>query len=216
LQGWQKARWKGLLNGSPASTERQGLTDTVLRFSTYVLGAPPLSSEEYARYQAARTPRTIAGLALAVQLPTGQYDDTKLLNIGGNRFVFRPEAGLLHTYGNWSFEGTVQALLFTSNSSFFIGNRLEQNPFYSFEGHATYSWPNGWWASFGAGYGAGGQTEINGEKNDDRRRQDGWSVTVGFRITPKASIKATLIDTSTRARVGEDARVLTVGLSTFW
>lgn len=216
LQGWQKAHWEGLLNGLPAETEREGLTDTVLRFSTYLLGAPPLKAEEFAKFRASQSVDTIVGVGLVVQLPTGQYDETKLLNIGGNRFVFKPQLGFLHTSGPWSFESTVQAAFFTENGSFFNGNELEQDPFYSIEGYATYSWQNGFWTSVGAGYGEGGRTKINGIKNNDRRRQDGWSATLGYRLTQSTSIKTTFIKTRTRADIGEDKRILTVSLSTFW
>ena len=216
LQGWQKAHWEGLLNGAPAETEREGLTDTALRFSTYILGAPPLKAEELLAYRASRAVDTIVGLGLVVQLPTGQYDETKLLNIGGNRFVFRPQLGLLHTNGPWSFESTAQAAIFTANDSFFNGNRLEQDPYYSIEGYATYSWRNGLWASVGTGFAQGGRTKINGTYNDDRRRQDGWSATLGYRLTPSTSIKATFIQKRTRARIGEDNRIITVSLSALW
>jgi len=216
LQGYQKARWDGLLNGAPAERKREGLTDTVLRFSTYLLGASPLSAEKFAKFRVSKSIDTIVGLGLLLKLPTGQYDETKLLNIGGNRFVVRPQLGFLHRNGPWSFESTVQAAFFTENDAFFNGNRLEQDPFYSIEGYATYSWQNGMWASVGAGYGEGGRTTINGIKNNDLRRQDGWSATVGYRLTQSTSIKTTFIQTRTRAEIGEDKRILTISLSTHW
>ncbi|MDW4551772.1 transporter [Defluviimonas sp. D31] len=216
LQGWQKARWAGLLNGAPASTTREGLTDTAMRLSMNLIGAPPLRGEEFTRYRASRKTETILGASLAVQFPTGQYDDSKLLNIGGNRFVFQPQMGVLRNQGSWSFETTLAALLFQENSSFFNGNRLQQEPFYSIEGHATYSFSNGIWVSVGTGYGAGGRTQLNGIGNDDRRSQSGWGATVAYRLSNKTSIKATLRSTSTRATIGEDNQILTIGINSFW
>ena len=39
-------------------------------------------------------PRTIVGVSLLVQAPTGQYDPDRLINIGTNRWTFRPEVGV--------------------------------------------------------------------------------------------------------------------------
>jgi hypothetical protein len=51
-------------------------------------GAPPLSGKDYAAYRAKMDVETIVGAGLAVRLPTGQYMDDKLINLGENRFVF--------------------------------------------------------------------------------------------------------------------------------
>jgi hypothetical protein len=34
----------------------------------------------------------------------GQYDDTKLLNLGNNRWSFRPELGISKAWGPWTLE----------------------------------------------------------------------------------------------------------------
>ncbi len=42
--------------------------------------------------------------AFAVQLPTGEYMDDKLINLGTNQYVVRPDVGLVHDRGRWSIE----------------------------------------------------------------------------------------------------------------
>ncbi len=63
LQSYLDARWSGLLDGVPTSTSRSGLSDMDLRFAVNVLGAPPLSGEEFAEYRAATDHETIVGLS---------------------------------------------------------------------------------------------------------------------------------------------------------
>ena len=71
------------------------------------------------------------GAALSMQLPTGQYLEDKLINLGGNRFTFSPQLGVRQKYYNWSFEATGMARLHTDNTSFFNGKRRQQDPYYT-------------------------------------------------------------------------------------
>ena len=90
---YQQARWQGLLDGQPASVERSGMADPRLRLSVNFLGAPALKGNDYVAYRRSHPVNTIAGAALAVTLPLGQYYEDKLLNLGGNRYVIRPQVG---------------------------------------------------------------------------------------------------------------------------
>ena len=89
-QSYQHARWKGTLDGVPASTSRSGWSDMSLRLAVNVIGAPPLEEEAFALDRAGTPVETIVGLALVVQIPTGHYINDKLLNLGSNRYTFRP------------------------------------------------------------------------------------------------------------------------------
>jgi hypothetical protein len=46
LQTYQSGTWSGLLNGEPASVDRDGWADTALRFAVNLYGAPPLKEQE--------------------------------------------------------------------------------------------------------------------------------------------------------------------------
>ena len=119
-QGWREARWSGKLDGVDATVKRTGLADTRMRFSLNLIGAPALSGKDYAVYRAATETETIVGVAVAVELPTGNYKKDKLLNIGSNRFSFSPQLGVVHSRGKWTFEATGAVDLFTKNNSFFV------------------------------------------------------------------------------------------------
>ena len=72
------------------SVTRSGLADTKLRLAVNLIGGEALSVKEFMK----RTPRTTLGTSLSISAPTGQYDPTKLINIGTNRWAFKPEVGL--------------------------------------------------------------------------------------------------------------------------
>lgn len=133
LVPWMNARWEGLVDGVPTTAKRVGFGDSRLRLSVNLLGPPPMEPRQYRKYMASHPVRTIAGAAIAVWIPTGEYQDDKLLNLGQNRFIFRPQAGIVHTRGQWSYELTASAFLFTDNDDFWNGNKREQDPLYTEE-----------------------------------------------------------------------------------
>jgi hypothetical protein len=64
-----------------------------------------MRGKEFADYRAAAADtETILGVGLAVHLPTGQYFDDKLLNLGSSRFTFRPQPGMVTAVatGRWN------------------------------------------------------------------------------------------------------------------
>ena len=77
----------------------------------------------------------MASAAVAVSVPLGEYFDDKLLNLGHNRVVIRPQIGILHTRGKWSYELTGSAFLYGDNDDFYGGSTLEQDPLYALQAH---------------------------------------------------------------------------------
>ncbi len=106
------------------SIYRSGLADLRLRLTTNLLGGPALPPREFAQ----RRPRTTLGASVVVTAPTGQYDPAKLINLGTNRWAFKPELGLSWPKGRWFVELYAGAWLFTDNRDFFGGSRREQQP----------------------------------------------------------------------------------------
>ena len=86
---------QGFVNGLPREREMAGLGDPRFRFSFNLFGAPALSAKDFASYQQ----DLIVGVSLQVSAPLGQYDNTKLLNLGSNRWSFKPELGYFQSLG---------------------------------------------------------------------------------------------------------------------
>jgi hypothetical protein len=81
--------------GQPQEREVSGFVDPRLRFSVNVYGAPALTLTEFAGYKQ----NLIIGASLQVSVPLGQYDADRLVNLGTNRWFFKPELGISKVWG---------------------------------------------------------------------------------------------------------------------
>lgn len=156
--------YDGKLTGIDTSTARSGMGDLRFRLSFNFLGAPALKKSEFADYK----PENISGLSLQVIAPTGQYYPDRLINLGSNRWVFRPQWGFARNINSWILETYVSMRIFTRNADFYGGNELKQNNLYAIKFHAIRSLKRGRWMAFNTGYGIGARTIINGEEMDTR------------------------------------------------
>ena len=210
---YQQTRWEGVVNGTPASVRRRGFGDPRIRLSVNLMGAPPLKGKEYLAYRESHPINTVVGVAVAVTLPFGEYKRDKLLNLGQNRYTIRPQIGVLHTRGPWSFELTGSAFYFTDNNEFFNDNHVEQAPLYAMQGHVVRTFSPGWWLSAGAGYGSGGRSTVNGARKDDRKNSWLSGIAGGFPVAKNQGVSITYIRGTTHADVGADSDTLIAGWS---
>ena len=215
-QAYQEGRWSGLLNGAPASVKKCGLSDSVLRFAINLYGAPPLEIKEFEAYRAKVNVETIVGAALAVHLPTGDYMSDKLINLGTNRFTFRPQLGVVHNRGKWSFEITGAVWLYTDNNDFYNGRKLEQDPYFTSQIHLIYTIRPGLWASASAGYGYGGKSTIDGVGKNDRRENLAWALSIGCPIARQLGVKFVYLSSRAQESVGQDTDSIGATFNIFW
>lgn len=148
------------LKGQEHDRQIFGLADPLLRMSVNFFGAPALSMAEFPTYQQ----DIIVGASFQLTAPFGQYDSTKLLNVGTNRWSFKPELGVSKAWGPLILELIPAVTFFTNNNDFFGGKTLEQDPIYSVQGHLIYEFFPALWAAFDATYYVGGRTTIDGDK----------------------------------------------------
>jgi len=210
---YQDNKWEGQLAGKPASVDRRGFGDPRVRLSVNFLGAPALKGKAFEAYRASHPVNTVVGAALAVTLPLGEYKEDKLLNLGENRFVFRPQLGFVHTRGHWSYELTGSVFLFTDNNDFVGNNKLEQNPLLAAQTHLTYVATKHWWVSVGAAHDWGGETSVNGENKDDRRGDLLYGISTGLPLGTRSSVKLAYVRSRTKQDVGKDTNSLALGYS---
>ena len=201
---YKDAQWEGRLAGVPGTADRKGPGDPRLRLSVNFLGAPALKGKAYQAYRASRPVNTVVGAALSVTLPFGDYNDERLLNLGQNRLIFRPQLGVVHTRGHWSYELTGSVFLFGDNDKFFRDSKREQDPLYALQAHLTYIAPRHWWVSLGTAHGRGGESTINGVKKDDERRDRLYGVSAGLPIGSRSSVKLAYVGSRTDEDVGKD------------
>jgi hypothetical protein len=172
---------------SEASREvtRSALADLRLRFWVGLAGAPALTPRQFA----ARKRGALLGAALIIVAPTGQYDPDRLINIGTNRWAFKPEVGLSYPTGPWTLEGAAGVWLFTTNHDHFGGGRLEQDPLASFQAHVSYTFRPGLWLSGSATYFVGGRTARNGVEQDTLQRNTRYGLTLSLPLGQRQSAK---------------------------
>jgi len=171
--------------GRPIERNVSGLADSLYRLSVNWYGAPAVTLKEFKNYQQ----DLIVGTSLQVSAPSSQYDHSRVVNIGTNRWSFKPELGLSQALGSWTLEFKAAVTLFTDNTDFFGGNTRSQDPIYSMQAHVIYSFHSGIWGSLDTTYYTGGRTRINGTWGDDL--QENWRVggTLAFPVDLRNSLK---------------------------
>lgn len=156
--------------GRPIERVVDGFGDARFRLSVNLYGAPALTLKEFAEYRQ----DLIIGASFAVTAPVGQYDSSRAVNLGTNRWSFRPELGISKALGPLTLESTVGAAFFTENTNFLGGRTRSQEPTVLMQGHAIYGFRSGIWASATVSYLTGGRTAIDGDTGDDLQRN--WRV----------------------------------------
>jgi len=197
--------------GQARSRDVSGFADPSIKLSVNLYGAPALSLQDFARYRQ----DLIVGASLRVTVPVGQYDDTKVVNLGSNRWSFKPEVGVSKALGPWTLEATAAATFYTDNKDFFGGSTRAQDPLYSVEGHVIYSFARGIWGSFDATHFNGGRTTLNGTQSNDL--QQNWRIggTLAFPLNVYDSIKL-YASSGVAARTGNNFDLLGIAWQRRW
>jgi hypothetical protein len=204
-------RVRGTVFEQQQEVTRSGLGDLRVRLGVNLIGSPALSPRDFA----ARKPTTVLGTSLTVVAPTGQYDPRRLVNVGSNRWAFKPELGLSHPIGPWTLELIGGVWLFTDNKDFFGGSHREQNAMASFQGHVTYTLKPRMWLAGDATFYTGGRTTLDGRLNADAQRNSRLGATFSFPFGPKHSVKV-LWAKGVTARFGGNLNTISVGYQYSW
>ena len=130
------------------------------------------------------------GTTLTVIVPTGQYDPVRLINLGLNRWSFKPELGGSRRFGRWALDLYGGVWFFTANDAFFPGTtRRTQSPVGSAETHLSYTLKPRFWASLDGNFWTGGRTARNGIEGLDYQRNSRAGVTVSLPLTRRQALK---------------------------
>jgi len=172
-------------DGNEVGRNVTGLGDPALRLAWNFYGAPALSAKEFSSYRQ----DLIVGTSLTVTAPFGQYDADRLVNIGTNRWSFKPELGMSQALGPWTVELAGGVTFYTRNDDYFGGNSRSQEPVYSTQLHVTRQLGRGAWAAVSGTYYAGGRSSINGVEKDDRIAASRFAATLALPVDRQNSIK---------------------------
>jgi hypothetical protein len=216
LLPYVSGRWEGDVDGEFQIIHRQGVGDPRLRLSVNLYGAPALSGSEFAQYRAEHTSNTVVGASVALTVPLGKYCDDCLINVGNNRWSVRPQVGVVHTHGPWSFELTGSAFVFTDNDNFIDNAILKQKSIYALQTHVIYDFKPGFWASLSTGYGIGGRIRIDQQKTIFKVNNWVWAASFGFSVGKTQSVKLAWLSGRSQNLQGRNSDNLQLGWSIRW
>jgi hypothetical protein len=202
---------EGRYLGEPAEVGRFGIGDPRLRLAMNFYGAPAMTPKAFASYRQ----RTIAGVSVTVALPLGQYDSTKLINLGTNRWSIKPEVGLSRAYGRWVVEAMAGVWLFTDNTNFVGGRTREQDPIATAQVHVTFRFKRSMWLAADANYFTGGQTTIGGNRNLDLQRNSRVGATFSSALDRHQAIRMS-VSRGAYTTIGADFTSVAFGYNYAW
>jgi hypothetical protein len=202
---WAKASVPlAYLSGSVAGTNIAGSVagpgDASLELATLLKGGRALGVAEFSNYQ----PTTTWGVSLLVTAPTGRYDADRLLNLGSDRWSFRPEMALSHPFGRdrrWEVDGYFNVAFYSDNTAYRGREILRQDPLAGVETHISYGFGSNLWASLDARYAFRGDTFV--DRVDQQDPQDG--VVLGSEAGWSPSSRSSIVLVFAKAVVHKNA-----------
>ena len=190
-------------NGVRVTRNVCGLGDPGANVSVNFIGAPALSLSEYPRYRQ----KLLVGGSFAVIVPIGQYDPTKLVNIGTHRWSFRPQIGVSRALGRLILEFIGSATFYTTNGDFDNGRVRSQAPVYSGQLNVVYTFRSGIWGALGGTLYGGGRVTTDGVKGEEFQENWRLGATLVFPVGRRNALKL-FGSTGLYTRTGSDFNTL--------
>lgn len=169
--------------------QASGFGDPMLEFDINLIG--PRSQKnipDAMRYEPGFSLDLLADLAL----PIGEYDNTKQLNIGQNRWYGRIGMPVTVQLGPWipgqrtTLEFLPAVWLFGDNTDY-VGTTMKTDPMYQLDAHLTRDFTEHAWGSLDASWYSGGQATINGVKGS-KLNNLGVGLTLGYTVNDNLNL----------------------------
>ena len=203
---------EGMVLEESRRVSRSGLADVRVKMSLNLLGTEAMSREEFAK--APR--RTIVGASFTVQAPTGEYDETKLINLGTNRWSLKPEVGVSVPVGRWYLDAYAGAWFFTSNDQFYPGSATRrQDPLTVLQAHASYVFKSRAWLAIDATWYGGGAATVDSNPPSIRQSNSRAGATFSVPLPRNQSLKLSA-STGASTRTGSDFDSVLVAWQLMW
>lgn len=185
--------FSGTTVGAEVAAYRSGLLSPSFRLAVNLIGGPAMNTGTFMKWRQKR----ILGASVSVVPPAGQYDPTKLVNFGTNRWAIKFELGYSQRWGHWILDAYGGAWFYTTNSEFFSHNQFSpgtntqtQTPVGSFEVHLSYDFKPRLWISLDGNFWSGGETSLNGVPSSATlQRNSRVGVTSSIPVSRHQSLK---------------------------
>lgn len=178
-----------VVGGKTVNQQTSGFGDPMLEFDINLIG--PRSQKnipDAMRYEPGFSLDLLADLAL----PIGEYDNTKQLNIGQNRWYGRIGMPVTVQLGPWipgqrtTLEFLPAVWLFGDNTDY-VGTTMKTDPMYQLDAHLTRDFTEHAWGSLDASWYSGGQATINGVKGS-KLNNLGVGLTLGYTVNDNLNL----------------------------
>ena len=176
---------EALVSGVHAPIYRSGLADSVVRFSYILHGSPALSPQDFRK----GSHKMIVGASVVITAPLGQYDPRLMVNIGTNRWSFRPQVGFSREFRKWTFDLYLGAAFFTENAHFLGDHVRRQDPIGATQVHISRTFRGGMWIAANGIYYTGGRTAVDGVPRSDLQQNVRVGLTFALPIDSSQSVK---------------------------
>ena len=183
---YARADLTATVDGSPAHVSRSGLGDAYARVAANLKGGPAMDVGEYLRWHE----NSLIGVSLTVNIPIGQYDPARLINLGTKRWGFKPEIGFSRRRGHWAVDCYLGGWFFTPNRVFYPGHstRIER-PVGAIEAHLGYYLRPRLWLSADANFWARDRSVVNGVEKQDQQRNSRVGATASVPLNQHNAVK---------------------------
>jgi len=210
---YSQGETEGLIEGEFRRRDTSGLGDARLRLAYNINGAPSMDA---AGFQALRdAPQTIVGASVLIQAPTGDYDASKVINIGTNRWSVKPAIGVIWPLRpTWLLEFELGAWFFGDNDDF-LGEKRKQDPIVSTEFHLVKRIRRGFWASLDANFYVGGRTSVGDSEQANLQRNSRVGATLVFPFKNRHAIRSS-ISRGVVTKSGGDFKMFTLSYLYAW
>ncbi len=199
------------LPGSTFSGRSSGIGDFQLGSIFGLIGTPALPIKEYSTLQ----PGFTLGVLGKLFIPTGEYDDNKLFNLGANRWAVQIGVPMTYYLGTsfidpslLTFELLPSVFLYGDNDDLSNANTREQDPLFNLEEHITWNLNKMIWFSADALYTYGGETTTDGVKGRDTQSAFFLGGTVNFTLSRSVSLQLSYGKTVSRNDNGPDGSMI--------
>jgi hypothetical protein len=172
----------GSVSGTGISGSVKGAGDATLEIATLLKGGTVLSVADFASY----SPATTVAVSLIITGPSGEYDPDRLLNLGSDRWSFKPQIAISLPFGSdqkWEADCYAGVYFFTDNTAYRGREVLRQAPLLGVEAHISYSFTSRLWTSLDASYLFRGDVVVDDVDQHDSQKhltvgtETNWSLT---------------------------------------
>lgn len=178
-----------LAAGKTVSQQTGGFGDPMLEFDINLIG--PRSQKnipDAMRYE----PGFSLDLLMDLALPIGEYDNTKQLNIGQNRWYGRVGAPITVQLGPWvpgrrtTLEFLPAVWIFGDNTDY-VGQTMKTEPMFQLDAHLTRDFTEHAWGALDASWYTGGAATIGGVKGS-KLNNLGVGLTLGYTVNDNLNL----------------------------